>query len=197
MHAVLDQASFAGAALTGEPGRQAANVSSAWISNCDFTEANAYSAIFAEATLISGNILAGDSLQESNFSNAYLAGADFTGASLQGATFDGACMVQCKLIRADLTPAEEGAKSSSLTSACLQAADFTDTKLGGANLTSAAIAATTDERSVIEVSHYDEDGNLIGPETIRWVGSPPTPNPSPTRLCAPMAARTSPTYKGA
>src|SRR6202035_924971 len=106
---------------------QAANFSSAWISNCDFTGANAYGASFAEATLISGNILT-TSLQESNFSNAYLSGADFTGASLQGATFDGACMVQCKLIRADLTPAEEGAKSSSLTFACLQGADFEDTK---------------------------------------------------------------------
>jgi hypothetical protein len=82
-------------------------------------------------------------------------------------------MVQCKLIRADLTPAEEGTKASSLASVCLQAADLTDTKLGGANLANAAIAATTDERGMIKVSYYDEGGQLIGPETIHWVGSPP------------------------
>jgi uncharacterized protein YjbI with pentapeptide repeats len=113
--AVLDQASFMGAVLGGIKFAQAANFSSAWISNCNFTEANAYGVIFAGATLISGNTLAGaTSLQESDFTNAYLPYADFTGANLQGAKFDGACMVECVLKNADLTPAQQGAISASL-----------------------------------------------------------------------------------
>jgi uncharacterized protein YjbI with pentapeptide repeats len=161
--AVLDQANFVGAVLGGIEFAQAANFSSAWISNCNFTEANAYGVIFAGATLISGNTLTGaTSLQESDFTNAYLPYADFTGANLQGAKFDGACMVECVLANADLTPAQQGAISASLYAACLQGVDFTGTKLGGANLTNAAI---TNGSGQIQVRHYDEYGNLIPPES--------------------------------
>jgi uncharacterized protein YjbI with pentapeptide repeats len=160
---VLDQANFVGAVLGGIEFAQAVNFSSAWISNCNFTEANAYGVIFAGATLISGNTLTGaTSLQESDFTNAYLPYADFTGANLQGAKFDGACMVECVLANADLTPAQQGAISASLYAACLQGVDFTGTKLGGANLTNAAI---TNGSGQIQVRHYDEYGNLIPPES--------------------------------
>jgi uncharacterized protein YjbI with pentapeptide repeats len=168
-HAVLDQADFTGVTLAGTKSTRAADFSSAWISNCEFTEANCYGVIFAGATLISGNTLNGaTSLQESDFSDAYLPYADFTGAMLQGAKFDGACMVSCVLAGAELTPAQEGAIPASLTSACLQAADFTGTHLGGASLTDAAITDTT---GAIQVSHYDQYGNLIGPEPISWQNS--------------------------
>jgi uncharacterized protein YjbI with pentapeptide repeats len=164
--AVLDQANFAGAALGGIKSTPAANFSSAWISNCNFTQANAYGVNFAGATLISGNTLTGaTSLQESDFSNAYLPFADFTNANLQGAIFDGACMVGCVLAHADLTPAEEGAKTASLYQACLQGVDFTGTKLMGANLNNAAISNGNGQ---IPVSHYDENGKLIGPEPMFW-----------------------------
>jgi uncharacterized protein YjbI with pentapeptide repeats len=164
--AVLDQANFAGAALGGIKGIQAANFSSAWISNCNFDQANAYGVSFTGATLISGNTLTGTtSLQESDFSNAYLPYADFTGANLQGGKFTGACMVECVLAHADLTPAQEGAISASLDTACLQGVDFTGTKLMGANLNNAAI---TNGNGQIQVSHYDEYGNLINPEPISW-----------------------------
>jgi uncharacterized protein YjbI with pentapeptide repeats len=155
-NAVLDQVSFSGATMGGAQEAQAADFSSAWISNCDFSGANAYAVHFSGATLVSGN-----------FDNAYLPYASFNGASLQGATFDGACMIECDLTNAWLTPAEKGAKSASLDSACLQAAVFTGTKLGGASLENAAV---TDQDGQIEVTHYDEDGSLIGPEPISWRG---------------------------
>ena len=167
--ATLDQANFTGATLGGIKSAQAASFSSAWISNCDFTGANAYGVIFAGATLVSANTLAGaTSLQESDFSDAYLPYADFTGASLQGAKFDGACMVRCVLATANLTPAQQGAIPASLVSACLQGADFSGIQLGGANLDKAAI---TQDAGQIPVSHYDEYGNVIGPEPISWPAS--------------------------
>jgi uncharacterized protein YjbI with pentapeptide repeats len=165
-NAVLDQANFAGAALGGIAGTQAANFSAAWISNCNFTQANAYGVIFAGATLVSGNMLNdATNLQEADFSDAYLPYADFTGANLQGATFDGACMVECVLANADLTPAEQGAKAASFSAACLQGVDFTGTKLGGTNLMNAAI---TNGSGQFPVSHYDEYGNLTPPGSISW-----------------------------
>lgn len=173
-NAVLDQASFAGATLGGIEKNEAAGFSSAWISNCDFTGANAYGAIFAGATLVSGNTLTGvANLEQSDFSNAYLPYADLTSANLQGAKFDGACMIGCVLTNAQLTPAEHGAVAASLTSACLQAAIFDGTQLGGADLTNAAV---TDAGGSFQVTHYDQDGNLIGPDTINWkVSSFPSP----------------------
>src|SRR5262249_61952805 len=77
---------------------------------------------------------------------------------------------------AALTPTEQGGVAASLASACLQGATFSlKTELGGANLTNAAIAATPNERGSIEVTHYDADHNLVGPEPILSVGSPPSP----------------------
>ena len=164
--AVLDQVDFSGATLGGLERNQGANFSSAWISNCTFTDTNAYAVVFSGATLVSGNTLTGvANLQESDFSDAYLPGTKLTGASLQGATFDGACMVGCDLTNAVLTPAQDGAKVASLTSACLQGALFTGTGLDAANLTNAAI---TDQVGDIPVTHYDEDGSLIGPEPLYW-----------------------------
>ena len=165
--AVLDQANFTGAALGGIELTQAANFSSARISNCNFTQANAYGVNFAGATLVSDNTLTDASLQESDFSDAYLPYADFTGANLQGAKFDGACMVECVLKSADLTPAQQGAIAASLNKACLQSVNFTGTNLGGANLNNAAI---TNDAGSIQVTHYDEYGNLIT-DSISWQAS--------------------------
>jgi uncharacterized protein YjbI with pentapeptide repeats len=49
--AVLDQANFKGAALGGIKSTRAANFSSACISNCDFTQANAFGVKFPRAML--------------------------------------------------------------------------------------------------------------------------------------------------
>ena len=164
--AVLDQVSFHGAVLGGVTSDQAANFSSAWISNCDFSDANAYAVVFAGATLVGGNTLTGVlDLQESDFSGAYLPNTSFNGASLQGADFDGACMIGCDLTDAQLGPARSGAKVASLDSACLQAAVFLGVSFDRASLVNAAI---TGQGGMIQVSHYDEDGSLVGPEPLAW-----------------------------
>src|SRR4051794_35097402 len=132
-------------------------------SDCDFTGASLYAVVFANATLVSGNVLSSTAtMEEVDFSGAYLADADLSGANLQGATFDDAFMVQVVLNGTDLTPSQTGAKPSSLTSACLQAADFTSVKLGAADLAGAVI---TNTRGSILVQHYDENGNLT-PQTV-------------------------------
>ncbi len=167
--AILDQASFAGATMGGLQLTQAVNFSYAYVSSCDFTEANMFGAIFAGATLAGGNTLTGViNLQQADFSDAYLPGTDFTGASLQGVKFDGAFMVECTLTQAVLTPAEQGAVSASLAGACLQAAAFQGTQLAGANLPEAAI---TDTPGQIMVQYYGEDGNLTTPFPLRYPGS--------------------------
>ncbi len=155
--AVLDQAIFVASALGGVQKSQAANFSDAFISNCDFTQANLYGVLFAGATLVEDNKLqTGTNLQETDFSNAYLPNADFSGANLQGAKFDGAFMVECVLTNADLS-AQEGAVPASLVAACLQAADFSGTNLAGSNLTDAAITCSSGQ---IMQQYYDEDGTL-------------------------------------
>ena len=156
--AVLDQVSFQASALGGVQLSQAAAFTNAFISNCNFTQANLYAVNFAGATLLSGNILSGaTNLQETDFSGAYLPNADFTRASLQGANFDYAFMVECVLTDADLTPAQQGSKSASLFSACLQGAAMQGIKFAGANLVDAAI---TNVDGQIDQQYYDEDGNL-------------------------------------
>ena len=137
--AKLDDANFVGAALGGVSRIITRPLFSfAYVSNCDFTQANMYGVGFAGATLMGDNKLSGSSnLQESDFSNAYLANADFTGASLQGAKFDGAFMVECVLTNANLSPTPKRAVSASLTSACLQAANFQGADLSSADLTNA------------------------------------------------------------
>ena len=164
--AVLDQVSFHGAVLGGVTSDQAATFSPAWISNCDFSDANAYAVVFAGATLVGGNTLTGAlDLQESDFSGAYLPNTSSNGASLQGADFDGACMIGCDLTDAKLGPTQNGAKVASLDSACLQAAVFLGVSFDRASLVNAAITA---QGGMIEVSHYDEDGTLVGPEPLAW-----------------------------
>jgi uncharacterized protein YjbI with pentapeptide repeats len=166
--AVLDQASFRAAALGGVELSQAANLSYAYVSNCDFTGASLYGVNFAGATLVSENILragAAPGLQEADFSNAYLPDADFTGASLQGAKFDGAFMVSCVLDNADLSPTQQGAISASLTAACLQGVSFSNTKLVGANLANAAI---TNARGMISQQYYGENGQLTQSTEMRY-----------------------------
>jgi uncharacterized protein YjbI with pentapeptide repeats len=166
--AVLDQVIFVGSALGGVQLSQAANFSFAFLSNCDFTQANLYGVIFAGATLVSGNKLqTGTNLQETDFSDAYLPNADFTGASMQGAKFDGAFMVECVLTNADLSPARQGAIPASLASACLQAASLQGTKLAGANLAEAAITGTAGK---IMQQYYGEDGKLTPMFPMRYPG---------------------------
>ena len=103
---------------------------------------------------------------------AYLPNTSFNGASLQGADFDGACMIGCDLTDAQLGPARSGAKVASLDSACLQAAVFLGVSFDRASLVNAAI---TGQGGMIEVSHYDEDGSLVGPEPLAW-----RPHPLPS-----------------
>jgi uncharacterized protein YjbI with pentapeptide repeats len=172
--AVLDQVRFP-AALGGVSLNQAADFSFAFISNCDFTGSNLYGVSFANATLLSGNVLAGaTSLQQASFVNAYLPNADFTDANLQGAKFDGAFMVECVLTGADLRPTEMGAIAASLTSACLQAAALQGTKLGGAELTDAAI---TNMKGQINQQYYDETGKLTAMIPMRFpAGAFPSPS---------------------
>ena len=123
--AVLDQVSFHGAVLGGMTSDQAAIFSSAWISNCDFSDANAYAVVFAGATLVGGNTLTGAlDLQESDFSGAYLPNTSFNGASLQGADFDGACMIGCDLTDAKLRPTQNGAKVASFDSSACKRLSF-------------------------------------------------------------------------
>jgi hypothetical protein len=149
---------------------QAADFSSAFVSNCDFAQASLYGVIFTGATLVSGNILEASApgLQEADFTNAYLPDADFTGASLQGAKFDGAFMVGCVLSDADLSPAEQGAVSASLDGTCLQGAALDGANLAGANLDNAAI---TDARGMIMQQYYGEDGQLTPPAEMRYQAS--------------------------
>ena len=164
--AVLDQVSFSGATLGGVTSSQGANFSSAWISGCDFSDANAFAVVFADATLVGANTLTGVAdLQESDFSGAYLPNTKFTGASLQGANFDGACMIGCDLTNANLGPADNGAKIAKLDAACLQAVVFEGVILDSASM---ANAAATDQDGQIPVSHYDEDGTIVGPEALQW-----------------------------
>lgn len=164
LQAVLQNVSFSGTVLGGEKDNLAANFSYAFIANCDFTGANLYSVSFAAATLISQNTFkTAANLLLTDFSNAYLPGADFSGATLQGATFDGAFMVQVNLSNADLSPAEEGARATSLAATCLQAATFSNTTiLGGANMAN-AFFSVTGQAGKITCQYYDLDGSLTDP----------------------------------
>ena len=171
--AVLDQADFGGATLGGVVQTEAAGFANAFLSNCNFNQANLYGVIFAATTMIGQNKLAGAAnLQQTDFSGAYLPTADFTGASLQGAKFDHAFMVECVLTRADLTPAEQGAIPASLDTAFLQAARLDGVKLGGANLADAVI---TSQHGTIGYQYIDQDGNLTPPNTINY---PPSTLPA-------------------
>jgi uncharacterized protein YjbI with pentapeptide repeats len=177
IQAVLQNVSFRGTVLGGEKDNLAANFSYAFIASCDFTGANLYSAIFAEATLISQNTFnTAANLLLANFSNAYLPGADFSGATLQGATFDGAFMVQGNLSGADLSPAEEGAKATSLAATCLQAATFSDTtNLSGASMPN-AFFSVTGQAGQITCQYYDLDGSLTAPFPYNYpAGQLPAP----------------------
>ena len=181
--AVLDQANLRGATLGGGTKSLAANFSFAFISNCDFTQANMQGVIFAGATLVSGNILQDRTiLEEADFSGAYLPNADFTGADLQGAKFDDAFMVECVLTDADLSPAEAGAIPASLAAACLQGASLQGTNLTGANLANAAI---TNTRGLIQQQYYGEDGNLTTQVAMRYLAGdfPETTSLSDQTVC--------------
>ena len=168
--AVLDQADFGGAALGGVVSDEAATFANAFFSNCDFSQANLYGVIFAGATMIGLNKLAGAAnLQQADFSGAYLPTADFTGANLQGAKFDHAFMVECVLTRANLAPAEQGAIPASLDSAFLQAARLDGVKLDGANLADAAI---TSQHGTIGYQYTDRTGTLTPPNTINYPARP-------------------------
>ena len=206
--AKMEEATFVGAALGGVSEDQAAEFSFAYVSNCDFSQANMFGVSFAGATLTSDNKLSGSAnLQETDFSNAYMANADLTGAVLQGAKFDGAFMVECILVNVDLSPTRDGSVPSSLTSACLQAANFQGANLSGANLSNAAI---TDVVGSIPVQYYDQTGNLtpsfpmpypagvfpapssLGAETVCPNGAPYATNQQNGLSLAQMMAATNP-----
>ena len=156
--AKLNETSFVGAALGGGQQDQAAEFSFAYVSNCDFSQANLFGVSFAGASLVSGNKLSGSAnLQETDLSNTYMANADLSGAVLQGAKFDGASMVECVLVNVDLSPIRDGSVPSSLASACFQAADFGGANLSGADLSNAAI---TDIAGPIPMQYYDQNGKL-------------------------------------
>jgi uncharacterized protein YjbI with pentapeptide repeats len=166
-YAVLDQADFTASALGGVQGEQAADFSFAYLSSCDFDQANLYGVKFPEATLIGNTLKTGANLQQTDFTNAYLPSADFTGANLRGAVFDGAFMVECILAKANLSTAQGQAITTSLSATCLQAASLQDAILAGTDLSGAAI---TDQRGSITQQHYDENGTLTTPFPMRYQG---------------------------
>jgi uncharacterized protein YjbI with pentapeptide repeats len=173
-HADLEQTTFIGAALGGVDEVPAADFSYAYLGNCDFTAANLFGVVFANATLIDSNLKASANLLETDFSNAYLLAADFTDAIIQGARFDGAFLVQSILDGADLSPSNLGSVQSSLTGACLQAASFQGTNLTDADLSNAAI---TDAAGSINQQYYDQHGNLTPIFAVDY-GAMPFPDPS-------------------
>ena len=181
--AVLDQVSFSGATLGGVTSSQGANFSSAWISGCDFSDANAFAVVFADATLVGANTLTGVAdLQESDFSGAYLPNTKFTGAESARSELRRRLHDRLRPTNANLGPADNGAKIAKLDAACLQAVVFEGAILDSASM---ANAAATDQDGQIPVSHYDEDGTIVGPEPLQWrARSFPARTPSPTTRSA-------------
>lgn len=167
--AVLVGTHFRGAALGGVAQNVGTKLNQAYISLCDFASANLYGADFTGATLFGGNdFRSAANLQEANFANAFLPATDFSGANLKGASFDGACLIGARLTGADLSPATDGALSTSLSGACLQGVDFTGTRLDGADLANAVV---TDQSGAMPVRYRDSSGEWSPPSPLSWAAT--------------------------